>query len=404
MHVEAPALAPDITQTSPRPVSRLSTFSLVVIGLFGFLLPLMWIIQFAGGQLNTCAADILVLPAIVLLRGRLLRSGGLGYWILALWLVNVISWTANVSLMTTADLTRECLKLGTCYLYAFLGSAIGRDQRTTRAFIRGIVWAAIAQAALGLFSFFTHYQSILITEGGRVMGTFGDPNAYSIFLAMAMPLLASAGLGWPIIPMFIAAGAVSFSRTGLAAIGASLTLNSLTLGGRKFLIVAVACALIFVSVYTIGVNTTTVGKRVANYEGSLDERQSLWSRATGVIATHPLIGIGKGNWEVASGSHVLPHNMFLSVAADGGLIGLAVFIAPIMFWVLRGLRHPAARPWAIAVLVGMVGGLAISLDNFRPFWLALGVLSAQLMATHTYAGAASFARANVRSPRNRHWG
>jgi len=37
----------------------------------------------------------------------------------------------------------------------------------------------------------------------------------------------------------------------------------------------------------------------------------------------------------------------------------------------------------------MVGGVAISFDNFRPFWLALGVLVARLSAPEEEVGAQS---------------
>jgi len=116
-----------------------------------------------------------------------------------------------------------------------------------------------------------------------------------------------------------------------------------------------------------------------------------------------VLGVGKGNWEAASGSHTLPHNTFLSVMADGGVIGLAAFIIPIGIWVVRGLRRASARPWAIAVVAGLVGGLAVSLDNFRPFWLAIGALVAQLSLAASYRATAVAARAGARSPLDRHW-
>ena len=402
MHVEALPARLYALPTAPRQAARLSAFSLVVIGLFGFLLPIMWIIDLAGGQVNTCAADLLILPVLFLLRGRLLKSGSLGYWIFALWMINVVSWALSASLLSSMTLVRECLKLGTCYLYAFAGFTVGRDGRTTNAFVRGICWSAIPMAAVGIFAFFTHQPSWFISDKVRVAGTLGDPNAFGIYLGIVLPLVASAGIGWLTIPLFIGAGVVSLSRTGLAVIGAALGLNLLHLGWRRYLLVAAAGIFVFVTIYGI-VSATRYGQRVAKYQNSLEERQNLWSLAAGVIADHPVLGVGKGNWEVASGSRILPHNTFLSVMVDGGIVGFTVFIIPIALWVARGIRRAAARPWAIAVFCGRVGGLAISLDNFRPFWLAIGVLVAQLGSGQTYQGAVAAARAGVRSPLNRHW-
>jgi O-antigen ligase len=170
---------------------------------------------------------------------------------------------------------------------------------------------------------------------------------------------------------------VSFSRTGLAALTSSLALSLLHLGLRRYLLVAIACVVVFLGVYGFA-SQTTVGKRIANYHGSLEGRTSLWAAAAETVAEHPLLGVGKGNWQAASGRQSLPHNTVLTLMVDGGLVGFAVFMVPLAVWVWRGMRRASTRRWAIAVLIGLVGGLAVSLDNFRLFWVAVGVLAAQL--------------------------
>lgn len=402
MPVQTPtAPAPALSVISP-PAARLGAVSLAIIGLFGFLLPVMRLVDFAGGRVNAAAADLLILPVLFLVRGRLLRTGTLGYWLFGLWMANVVSWTLSASVLTVTVLQRECIKLAFCYLYALAGFAIGRELRSRDALVRGVLWSAIPLAAYGIVAFFTRRPDWYF-DSERVAGTLGDANAFGIYLGMTLPLLPAAGVGWLVLPVFIGAGLVSFSRTGLAAIGGALGLNMLRLGIRRYLIVVTACVAVFLAIYWIAITTTKVGKRIANYQKSFEERQSLWGLATEVTADHPVFGIGKGNWEAVSGSHTLPHNTFLSVMADGGLVGFAVFMIPITVWVARGLRRPAARAWAIAVFAGMVGGLAVSLDNFRPFWLAVGVLAAVLSATGSYQGTVAAARAGIRSPRNRHW-
>jgi hypothetical protein len=304
--------------------------------------------------------------------------------------------------LTLTVLQRECVKLAFCYLYALTGFAIGRELRTHNALVRGMLWMAVPMAAYGIVAFFTRRPDWYFASD-RVAGTLGDANAFGIYLGMMLPLVGLAGPAWMIMPLFIGAGVVSFSRTGLAAIGCSLALNWLHLGVKRYLVVAVGCIAVFLIVYTIAVNTTVVGKRLADYQTSLEQRQSLWALASQVTARHPLFGIGKGNWEAVSGSRVIPHNTFLSVMTDGGLAAFAVFVVPVALWVGRGLRRPAARGWAIAVFAGLVGGLAVSLDNFRPFWLAVGVLAAVLSATGSHQGVVAAGRAGVRSPRNRHF-
>ncbi|MFB3880274.1 MAG: O-antigen ligase family protein [Armatimonadota bacterium] len=399
-------------KTAPAPVapsgaaalSGLSAISLGMIGLFGFLLPVMRLLDFAGGRVNASAADLLILPVLFVLRGRLLHTGSLGYWLLALWTANLVSWALSISLLAPNVFQRQCITLATCYLYALAGYVIGRGSRSRDALVRGLLWSAIPMAGYGIIAFFVQRPDWFFdSDGTRVAGTFGDANAFPIYLAVVLPLVASAGIGWLTIPVFIGAGVVSFSRSGLAALGASLGLGMAYLGLKRYLLVVIGCVAIFLAVYSAATRMTTVGRRLANYQGSLEERQSLWNRAFEVASRHPVFGIGKGNWEEASRSRILPHNTFLSVMADGGLVGFGIFMIPIGVWVVRGLRRPAARPWAIAVCAGMVGGLAVSLDNFRPFWLVIGVLAAQLSLGAGYRAVAAPARARGRSPLNRHW-
>jgi O-antigen ligase len=360
-----------------RPAARLRSPVLALVLLLGFALPVMRLLAFSGGRVNACAADVLLIPVLIALRGQWLRSGGLGAWVLALWLVNLVSWGLSISVLSSQTFLRESLKLITCYLYALAGFGIGRDSRTESALVKGLVLSALLMAAVGISAFFTRVPRSFIVDA-RVAGTLGDPNAFGIFLAMVLPLAASLRVAWLAIPLFIGAGVVSFSRTGLTAIISSLGLSLLNLGLRRYLMVAIACAVVFVGVYGAA-SQTTVGKRIANYEGSLEGRKELWSLAAETVATHPLLGVGKGNWRFASGRRTLPHNTFLSVMVDGGLIGFAVFIIPLLVWLARGVRRTVTRPWTIAVLIGLVGGLAVSLDNFRLFWVAVGVLVAQLM-------------------------
>ncbi|MBN1460717.1 MAG: O-antigen ligase family protein, partial [Armatimonadetes bacterium] len=214
----------------------------------------------------------------------------------------------------------------------------------------------------------------------RVAGTLGDANAFGIYLGMMLPLLTSLRIAWAAIPLFIGATVVSFSRTGLVSVSASLMLSLANLGLRRYLLVVLACAIVFVGVWGVA-SSTTVGKRVANYQDTLETRQGLWTLAAEVTMQHPLLGIGKGNWNAVTGRKTLPHNTFLSVMVDGGLFGFAIFLVPLTVWLWRGARSPRARPWAIAVFIGLVGGLAVSLDNFRPFWVAVGVLVAVLLGS-----------------------
>ena len=105
---------------------------------------------------------------------------------------------------------------------------------------------------------------------------------------------------------------------------------------------------------------------------TLDGRRPIWEAAIRMIGRAPLSGVGLGNFKTASArdatdvSAVGPpgsfrgaehaHNLFLQVASDLGLVGLAAFVA------LYGLGlRSAYRAWRDgggALAMGLLGGLS----------------------------------------------
>jgi O-antigen ligase len=335
-------------------------------------------VQFAGHTVNLCAADLMVVPVLLLVWRRWVTARSLCLWLFALWMVNLVSWGLSLPLLEPATFVSASLKLIACFMYALVGFGIAREWHSQDVFIKGLAAAALPVAALGISAFLSGVPQAFLIDA-RVVGTFTDPNAFAVYLAMVLPLIIARPVGWIGLPLFIGAGLVSLSRTGLAAMGTSLLLGVAQARLRQYLPVALACGLAFLLVWgTVG--KTNVGQRIVSYHRSLEGRQELWALAADVAQRYPITGIGKGNWEMASRDRPLPHNTFLTVLVDTGLIGIAVFLVPIIIWLWRGVRQATARPWAVALLAGMVGGLAVSFDNSRFFWLAVGALAGRLAA------------------------
>jgi len=387
MTVETLPARASLSPPAARPAARAGVALCLLAGLLGILIPINQYVEVSAGQVNVSAGDVLLLPLAALLVGRWLRGRSLGYWLFGLWMVNLVAWTLSLSVLTKMIFLREVVKLVACYVYALVGFGLGCHARTTAALVKGMLLAAVPIAALGIFAYFFRSPAFFIQEA-RVVGTFQDPNAFACYLAMVLPLATTLPLGWMAAPLFLGAGIVSFSRSGIASLASSFALTSVLAGARRYLVVAIISLLVLLALWG-SVGGTALGLRFVKYGGTLDERKGLWALASDVSAQHPILGIGKGNWEAVSGSRTLPHNTFLSLMVDTGLIGLALFLLPLAVWLLKGARRRDARPWAIAVLASMVGGVAISFDNFRPFWLALGVLVARLSAPEEEVGAQS---------------
>ena len=126
---------------------------------------------------------------------------------------------------------------------------------------------------------------------------------------------------------------------------------------------------------------------------SSDFRLQLWSIGVRIVADHPIFGVGL--WQFAPYMHKylppgvdldfhVPHNTYLQVAVELGLVGLALFLAMFFFTLLNlsRLRKAARRSGdalmyslSTAIGNGLVGfGIAVlflSAIHARVFWFSI---------------------------------
>lgn len=140
---------------------------------------------------------------------------------------------------------------------------------------------------------------------------------------------------------------------------------------------------------------------------SLKVRVELIKAGVGVLETHPLFGVGLDRFflyldRFASPQlktmwfgRLNPHNDFLRIATEFGLVGLALFV-----WTLAGSARRIAQSWSNGVdprLAGLIGGLTaflITMFISNPlmvhsvsyvFWTALGIATGEATATRAVA-------------------
>jgi len=117
-----------------------------------------------------------------------------------------------------------------------------------------------------------------------------------------------------------------------------------------------------------------------------------WSSSWKSFVAHPLFGNGLGvpladvHYDAARGVHehlTDPHNAWLSVAGQTGLVGLAAFVA-LLVWFARGLRGMAmvgdragiARAALLGALVVVVyQAFSCSLEDMRHVWVLFGLMA-----------------------------
>jgi O-antigen ligase len=133
-------------------------------------------------------------------------------------------------------------------------------------------------------------------------------------------------------------------------------------------------------------------------ENTWSGRWSTWQGALDVTASHPILGVGAGNFSEAAVDYSesvqlhsaekgeaagLTHNIFLSVASQLGLVGLILYLG-ILFFLFKTAVPIAQRPGLetgifLALVVFMIAGMTLPWENEKIVYVLFGsVLALQL--------------------------
>jgi O-antigen ligase len=259
----------------------------------------------------------------------------------------------------------------------------------------------------------------------RLAGPLGDPNFFAQILIIAVPLALAVAWSedrWtrrgPALACAAILGAaivLTYSRGGALALGIVLVL---TLWGRRLhprrIVVATTLLVFLLLILPSGFTRrlTTLGEIVPGSEevfhpdSSFENRRLLVNSAWHMFQDHPVLGVGAGNYtrffpeyadraSIRAGEYEgpdenhYPHNLYLEIAAETGLVGLAVFVVIVFscFWHLarasslyRSAGHLRDAALARGLTIALVGFLASSLflhGHFpRYLWLLFGLAAA----------------------------
>lgn len=257
-------------------------------------------------------------------------------------------------------------------------------------------------ASFGGFATVTSYLGVGV-ETARHAGPLLDPNFWGRFLVVGIPLgLALTGRAW----------ANGHRSAGLgAAACTALLFGGVYLSGSRGTFVACAVA---VAAYLIcsGVRLRTlamvavsaaallvvpgVGSRLFSFgleseftqraaeDGSALSRLATQRVALEMVRDRPIVGVGPGGYFDAFGQYaargqvtidgvIAPHNLYLGLLAETGVIGLVAFstllavgigLAAHALWLTRGMAdHDRAmlQPYAAAVLAGILAWATASI-------------------------------------------
>jgi O-antigen ligase len=282
---------------------------------------------------------------------------------------------------------------------------LGRAGRWTWI-VFGAVLAGVLQAIIGLYEFRggsgAPHLWIANYRFFRAFGTFGQPNPFSAFMGLTLPL--ALGMAWG----YLTTAAAQWSRRyetesvrlwwepGLLAVlysGFALVLLAglIAAWGRgawlgfgaagavmvffaprrcwQGVVLMAGAALLPVGLWAVGAVPITIQQRVSNaaveFIGFRDvrgvpisnenfaiiERLAHWQAAIEMADAQPWIGVGLGNYEAVYADYGVPswprplghaHNDYLNLLAETGLLGLSVYLfswAALVWWTVQSLRQ-----------------------------------------------------------------
>ena len=258
---------------------------------------------------------------------------------------------------------------------------------------QAVLWgAAVAVGIIGVYAAMTGITGGVGSqayEGGsydRVEEVFSSPNVLAGFLALGIPPTAALAtsenlwwrrmLGYLCVTAAIMGLAFTYSRGAFLGTGVGLLVLLLVLKRRDFwLVMGLALT---AAIVTTGGNILVRLASVAapGCDRAFATRLEIWGAALRLVAEHPLLGVGLGNFRLAygdlmirdlplisdGGSFTVPpgaHNLFLQLAVEVGLIGASAFawllvVAFSRAWQARRSIDRRVRIWSAGLAVGLL--------------------------------------------------
>jgi len=336
-----------------------------------------------------------ILGAAVLIGWQLARGDERAHELrLASWpLAAFVAWT-GVSLLWTSDVHAGGVELLAFYLpFSILALGIARlpwSDFAVRWLYLELVVMGLVFAAVGFYQYDTRnifenpklHNSNAYAAFFRVNSVFWDPSVYGRFLVVAMIATLvlvvrgrstrAALAGVAVLVVLWLGLLISFSQSSFAALLAAVVIVA-AVAWRWRAIAAVALAVLVlagIAVTEPKVRHSLVHHTSSGLNSATSGRYSLVANGIRIALAHPVGGVGVGGFHDAyiarvgkhafSASHTTP----VTVAAESGLVGLALLVALVAGVLVDGFRRIDRSFAGRASFVFALGVAAIFIHSF----------------------------------------
>lgn len=127
---------------------------------------------------------------------------------------------------------------------------------------------------------------------------------------------------------------------------------------------------------------------VNNGISTSSSRDFLWASALNVFHSSPVIGVGVGRFMQVSGSDMDAHNAYLQILAEQGIVGLLLFIIPLVYCVINTIKQMYYRKnescetlyfslfiQFVLILYSITGNPMVNPYGYMIYFLAISILS-----------------------------
>lgn len=238
-----------------------------------------------------------------------------------------------------------------------------KDKRHIKKIVLLVIFGLILVSLDGLFQVFTgkdfirQYSPVVNIGLVRATASFKDANTFGIYLSALTPLLFGLTLYYfrgrkkiimsIISIMVLVAALITYSRPTILAIYIALFI--LAIIKRDKVLIGFLIILVLLSPFILPQSVKNWAKEVQYNPIRFmcnDDRIAIYRNTLNMIKAHPIIGVGANTYmknyktykespeyrNVVTSDYMYAHNNFLHIAAEIGLVGLAVFI-----WLLYAL-------------------------------------------------------------------
>lgn len=367
----------------------------MVIWVFIFTIP--WETAITISSLGTVSRVIGLLAAgiwlfSVLVEGRMRKPNVFHLFVFLFMLDNIASifWSHHYGLTWSRVKTYAQLAILVWILWDLITTP-GDLRNGMQAFILG----GYVGIGSSLYNFITN-QLISTWEVGRYTGASQNAVEFAMILSLSLPIawhLAMTqkkglganlwrGINFAFIPAALFAIVLTGTRTALLSIIPGLiyilwTLRNIKMGYR-LLIFSAFIVLLFVGQSLVPQSTLErLGTLSASIEANdLGGRAVLWKGALRIFQDYPILGVGSGSLSSPDELGAFAHNTFLSILAELGMVGFAIFMGVLGAVFLNAIRQP--KPYAALSLsifvIWIISVMSLTWEYAKPTWFFLNLI------------------------------